>query len=64
MSRWSSPIPLEDGLARLLVGRDAEGRIFGSKLRQREAELLLVRLGLRLDRDLDDRPREIPSAPG
>ena len=47
--------PLEDGLAGLLVGRDAERRILGGELGQRDAELLLVGLGLRLDRDLDDR---------
>ena len=47
--------PLDDGLARFLVGRDAEGRILGGELGQRDAELLLVGLGLRLDRDLDDR---------
>ena len=47
--------PLEDGLAGLLIGRDAEGRIFRGELRKRDAELLLVGLRLRLDRDLDDR---------
>ena len=46
---------LEDGLAAFLVGRDAEGRILGGELRQRDAELFLVGLRLRLDRDLDDR---------
>ena len=46
---------LEDGLADLLVGRDAERRVLGGQLGQRHAQLLLVGLGLRLDRDLDDR---------
>ena len=59
MSRWSSPIPLEDGLAGFLVGGDPEGRILGGELRQRDAELLLIGLRLRLDGDLDDRLREL-----
>jgi hypothetical protein len=46
---------LDDRLARLFVGLDAEGRIFGSQALQREAHLFLVGLGLRLDGDLDDR---------
>ncbi len=50
--------PLEDGLAGFLVGRDAEGRILGRELGERDAELLLVGLRFRLDRDLDDRVRE------
>ena len=37
----------------------AEGRILGGQLRQRDAELLLVGLRLRLDRDLDDRLGEL-----
>ena len=49
---------LEDGLAGLLIGRHAERRIFRSELRQRDAELFLVSLRLRLDRDLDHRLRE------
>src|SRR3989440_1108462 len=49
---------LEDGLAGLLVGRDAERRIFRGELRQRDAELFLVGLRLRLDRDFDHRLRE------
>ncbi len=49
---------LEDGLAALLIGRDAEGRILGGELGQRDAELFLVGLRLRLDRDFDDRLRE------
>ena len=50
---------LEDGLAGLLVGLDAERRVLGHQLGQRDAELLLVALGLRLDRDLDDRLGEL-----
>src|SRR5262249_35703909 len=46
---------LDDGLARLLICRHAERRVFGDELGERDAELLLVGLGLRLDRDLDDR---------
>ena len=37
------------------IGRDAERRVLGGELGQRDAELLLVGLRLRLDRDLDDR---------
>ena len=50
---------LQDGLARFLIGRDAEGRVLGRELRQRDAELLLVGLRLRLDGDLDHRLREL-----
>ena len=46
---------LEAGLAGLVVGRDAEGRILSGETLQREAQLLLVGLGLRLNGDLDDR---------
>ena len=49
---------LDDGLAGLGIGRDAEGRVLGSELVQRDAHLLLVGLGLRLDRHFDDRIRE------
>ena len=49
---------LENGLAGLLVGRHAERRIFRGELRQRDAELFLVGLRLRLDRDFDHRLRE------
>ena len=45
----------DDRLAAFLVGLDAEGRILGGQAMQREAHLFLVALGLRLDRDLDDR---------
>ncbi|OIQ66449.1 hypothetical protein GALL_519790 [mine drainage metagenome] len=47
--------PLEDGLTGFLIGRHPERRIFRGKLRQGDAELLLVGLRLRLDRDFDDR---------
>ena len=46
-------------LAGLLVGLDAEGRVLGHQLRQADAELFLVALGLRLDRQRDDRLREV-----
>ncbi len=49
---------LENGLARLLIGGNAERGILGRKLRQRDTELLLVGFRLRLDRDLDDRSRK------
>jgi len=58
MSRWSSPC-LENGLAALLISRNTERRVLGRELRERDAELLLVGLGLRLDRDLDDRLGEL-----
>ena len=46
---------LQNGLAGFLIRRDAEGRILGGELRQRNAKLLLIGLRLRLDGDLDDR---------
>ena len=46
--------PLDDGLAALVIDRDAERRIFGRKPRERLAHLVLIALGLGLDRDLDD----------
>ena len=46
-------------LAGLLVGADAEGRVFGHQLRHALAELFLVGLGLRLDGERDDRLREL-----
>src|SRR6202789_112439 len=49
------PHSLQNGLSGFLIGRYAEGRVLGGKLRQRHSELLLVGLRLRLDRDLDDR---------
>src|SRR6476620_10234317 len=45
----------DDGLAGFVVHRDAERRFFLGEAMQRDTELLLVTLGLRLDRDLDDR---------
>jgi hypothetical protein len=45
---------LEDGLAGLLVGRHAERRILGCKLRQRGGEPLLIGFRFRLDRDFYD----------
>ncbi len=50
---------LDDGLAGLVIDRDAERRIFLGETVQRHAELLLVALGLGLDGDLDDRLREL-----
>ena len=46
---------LEDGLPALLIGGDAERRVLGRELGERDAELFLVGLRLRLDRDLDHR---------
>src|SRR6476660_3890954 len=48
----------DDGLTRLLVGLDGEGRVLVGQALDRGAELLLVTLGLGLDRDLDHRGRE------
>ena len=45
----------DDGLAGLLVGADAERRVLVGQRLERLAELVLVVLGLRLDRDVDDR---------
>ncbi len=45
----------DDGLAGFLVGVHAERRIFLRQLRQREAHLFLVGLGLGLDGLADDR---------
>ena len=52
------PHALDDRLAALVIDRDAEGRVLGREPRQSLPHLLLVALGLRLDRDLDDRIRE------
>ena len=48
----------DDRLTRLLVGLDREGGVLVGEPLDRGAELLLVALGLRLDRDLDHRGRE------
>ena len=49
----------DDGLAGLLVGADAERRVFLREALQREAHLFLVALGLRLHRDRDHGLREL-----
>ena len=49
---------LDDRLTRFLIGRDAEGRIFGSQFRQSETELFLIGFRLRLNGDFDHRLRE------
>jgi hypothetical protein len=54
----------DDRLPGLLVVADAEGRVLLGQALDRGAQLLLVRLGLRLDGDLDDRLRERSSTPG
>jgi hypothetical protein len=54
ISRCSSPIPAIDDLVGLLVGLDPESRVLAHQLRQADAELLLVALGLGLDRQRDD----------
>ena len=48
----------DDRLAGLLVGADLEGRVLLGEALDRGAQLLLVALGLGLDRDLDHRGRE------
>ncbi len=52
-------MPAMIDLAGLHVGLHVESRILGHQLLQADAELLLVGLGLRLDRQRDDRLREI-----
>jgi hypothetical protein len=47
--------PLDDGLAGFLIGGDAERWVFGDELGQRDAELFLIGLRFRFNRDLDDR---------
>ena len=49
----------DDGLTGLFVGVHAERRIFLRQTTERDAHLLLVALGLGLDRDRDDRLREL-----
>ena len=48
----------DDGLASLLVGAHAEGRVLVGQPAQRGRELFLVLLGLRLDGQADHRLRE------
>ncbi len=48
----------DDRLAGLLVGPDLEGRVLLGETLDRDAQLVLVALGPRLDRDVDDRSRE------
>ncbi len=50
---------VDQRLARLLVRANPEGRIFFSQAGQRGAHLVLVSARLRLDRDGDDRLREV-----
>src|ERR1035438_4596372 len=50
--------PRDDGLAGLVVGADLEGRVLFGEPLDGDAELVLVALGPRLDRDVDDRRRE------
>src|SRR5699024_5026104 len=49
----------DDGLAGLLVQVDGEGGVLFSELLDGDTPLLLVRLGLRLDGNLDNRIREV-----
>src|SRR5699024_1932104 len=49
----------DDGLAGLLVQVDGEGGVLFSELLDGDTQLLLVRLGLRLDGNLDNRIREV-----
>ena len=49
----------DDRLPGLLIGVHAERRIFLGQLAQRDAQLVLVGLRLRLDRDVDDGVREL-----
>src|SRR5918994_4154009 len=50
---------LQNRLARLLIGGDAERRILGGQLRESQTKLFLVGLRLGLDRDLDHGLREL-----
>jgi len=49
----------DHGLAGLFVGAHAEGRVFVGQRLERLAQLVLVVLGLRLDRDVDHRLGEL-----
>ena len=44
-----------DGFCGLRVGFDSEGGVFCGDLAQRQTQLVLIRLGLGLDGDVDDR---------
>ena len=58
ISRCSSPMPGQDGLAGFLIGAQPQGRVFAGQLLQAERHLLDRFLGARLDRDVDHRHRE------
>ncbi|GAD09533.1 hypothetical 66.3 kda protein in hag2 5'region [Gluconobacter frateurii NBRC 103465] len=49
----------QDGLTRFLIRLEVQGRIFSRQLLQRQRHLLDGVLGLRLDRDVDNRNREL-----
>ena len=49
----------DDGLAGFGIGVNLERGIFLGQLAERDAHLFLVGLGLRLDRDRDNRLREV-----
>ena len=59
ISRCSSPMPGDDRLRRLGIRVHAEGRILLRQLLQRDRQLVLIRLRLRLDGDVDDGVREL-----
>ena len=52
-------MPRDDRLAGLVVGADLEGRVLLGQRAERLAQLVLVGLGLRLDRDRDHRLGEL-----
>ena len=54
ISEWQLAHAGDDGLAGLVVGGHAEGRVLLGELLQREAHLVLLGLGLRLDGDVDN----------
>src|SRR5262245_59981109 len=53
------PHARDQGLASLLVGADAEGRLLLGETLESGSQLVLVALRLRLDRDRDHRLREV-----
>ena len=59
ISRWSSPIPDDDRLARLRVGPHAERGVFLAQLVEGLGKLVLVGFGLRFDRDRHHRFGEV-----